>query len=224
MTQRPPDEPDDTAAAEHRGAEDNPAVVVAQGPSSATDDAFAALFGEEIAPWPERAARRGLRVTWLAVTLVSLLLVVGGMGLGAYLQRTRPTSATSFLNALANSAGSRSRLGSSGSFPTTSGAATAGTVTDVKGHDLYVTTASGSLVKVVVGPSTTIDRNASSSLSSLKLGDTVTVEGTTAANGDVDATSVSASAKGVTTGTGASGVPGGFSGSGATTEGSTPGG
>jgi hypothetical protein len=78
------------------------------------------------------------------------------------------------------------------------GGATTGTVTEVSGNTLYVTNASGDLVKVTVGPSATVDRNAPSSLGSLQVGDTVVVEGTKASNGSVSATSVSATAAGVT--------------------------
>jgi hypothetical protein len=61
-----------------------------------------------------------------------------------------------------------------------------------------VTNASGALVKVTVGPSATVNRNAKSSLGSLQVGDTVVVEGSKASNGSVTATSVSATAAGVT--------------------------
>ena len=46
--------------------------------------------------------------------------------------------------------------------------ATTGTVTDIEGHTLYVTTSSGSLVAVKVSSSTTVDRNASTTLAGLK--------------------------------------------------------
>ena len=82
-----------------------------------------------------------------------------------------------------------------------SGGATAGTVTDVIGHTLYVTTATGSLVKVEVGAATTIERTSSVALSSLVAGDTVLVDGTTGSGGVVTATRIAASAKGVASGT-----------------------
>ena len=78
--------------------------------------------------------------------------------------------------------------------------ATSGTVTDIIGNTLYVTNSSGNLVSVTIGPSTTIDRNAKSTLSALQPGDTVTVQGTKSADGTVAAASVSATQAGVTAG------------------------
>ena len=80
------------------------------------------------------------------------------------------------------------------------GAATTGTVTSVSGSTLYVTNSSGNLVKVTVGPSATVNRNAKSSLASLQVGDTVVVQGSKATNGSVTATSVSATEAGVSSG------------------------
>jgi hypothetical protein len=71
-------------------------------------------------------------------------------------------------------------------------------VTDIVGKTLYVTTSSGSLVAVKVSSSTTVDRNASTTLSGLKPGDSVTVQGAKEKNGSVQATSISDTAKGVT--------------------------
>ena len=86
-----------------------------------------------------------------------------------------------------------------GGFGASTAAAT-GTISVVDGNTLYVLTATGSLVKVTLGPSTTITRNADSSAIDLRPGDTVVVQGTTAANGDVAATSVAATQAGVTSG------------------------
>ena len=78
-----------------------------------------------------------------------------------------------------------------------SGGATTGTVTDVIGKTLYITSSSGSLVKVTLGPSATVTRNATSSLADLKIGDTVIVEGVKTKSGAVTASSISATAAGV---------------------------
>ena len=90
---------------------------------------------------------------------------------------------------------------------------TSGTVTDIIGNTVYVTNSSGNLVKVTVSSTTTVDRNAASSVAGLRPGDTVTVQGSTATNGTVSAASISATAKGVTV-TGGGGF-GGFGGGGA---------
>ncbi len=92
--------------------------------------------------------------------------------------------------------------GGASAFAAAAANATAGTVTDIIGNTLYVTNSSGNLVSVTIGPNTTIDRNAKSTLSALKPGDTVTVQGTKSANGTVAAATVSATQAGVTSGLG----------------------
>ncbi len=78
-----------------------------------------------------------------------------------------------------------------------SSAAATGTISVVDGNTLYVLTATGSLVKVTLTPSTTITRNADATAVDLRPGDTVVVQGTTSPNGNVSATSVAATAPGV---------------------------
>lgn len=195
MSQLPPDE----GRRERPEVAPVPAVVGDADAPPPADELFAVLFGDEIATWPARSARRGVHLTWPVMALVGLLLVVGGVGLGSYLQRTRPTSAASILSQFSRAAGARTGVGGfAGAGTTASAGVTAGTVTDVIGRTLYVTTASGSLVKVEVSPSTTIDRNASSSLGSLTPGDTVIVQGSTEKGGTVRASSIADTAKGVT--------------------------
>ena len=106
-------------------------------------------------------------------------------------------------------AGAPRRTGSAAPGPAALGGAATGTVTEVSGSTLYVTNSSGDLVKVTVGPSATVTRNAKSSLGSLEVGDTVVVQGTKASNGSVTATSVSATGAGVSSGFG--GFPAGAS-------------
>jgi hypothetical protein len=187
-------------------------------------DGFDVLFGDENEEWPERTSSKGFRAPWLVTVLMALLLVVSGLGIGALLQRQQPASTTSAsaLGGLfgqnlagATAAGSKASTGAS----TTSSQVTSGTVTDIIGTTLYVTNSSGALVAVKVSSATTIDRNAGSTLSSLKPGDTVTVQGPTAKNGSVSAASISATAKGVTS-TGFGGG-GGFAGRGGGTSAST---
>ena len=83
-----------------------------------------------------------------------------------------------------------------------SSAAAVGTISVVDGKTLYVLSSTGSLVKVTLGPSTTITRNAKAPASGLRPGDTVIVQGSTAGNGNVTASSVSATAPGVSAGGG----------------------
>ncbi|HVA52477.1 MAG TPA: hypothetical protein VNF05_03070 [Acidimicrobiales bacterium] len=168
------------------------------------NEAFDVLFGGESEEWPEQTSSKGFRASWTVTVLVALLLIVSGLALGAFLQRGRGSSPTP-----TTSPGGRFGGGAFAGAPG-AGSATSGTVTDIIGNTLYVTNASGALVAVKVSSSTTIDRNASASLSTLKPGDTVTVQGPTAKNGSVQAATVTATAKGVTP---TGGFGGGFGGS-----------
>ncbi|MGH9018814.1 MAG: DUF5666 domain-containing protein, partial [Acidimicrobiales bacterium] len=155
----------------------------------------------------DRGPRKGVRMSVPTVVMVALLIAAGGLWGGAALQRSHGTSGT---GGAASSLASllRNRAGATGGLAG-AGGATTGTVTEVSGSTLYITNRSGALVKVTVGPSTTVDRNAASSLAGLQVGDTVVVEGSKAANGSVSATSVAATASGVTS-TGGFGAFGGF--------------
>jgi hypothetical protein len=83
----------------------------------------------------------------------------------------------------------------------------------LQGDTLWVTTSTGSLVKVKLTNATTVTRNAASTKQALRPGDTVVVQGATAKNGTVSASSVSATAKGVSSGGGFGGAAGAFGGS-----------
>jgi hypothetical protein len=158
------------------------------------------LFQGEQDDWPNRGPAKGFRVPWpMAVLLVLLVASVGIWG-GAYMQRHSSSSSTTAGASAFSSFASRFRgTGTGGSTPSAASSdITAGTVTDIIGNTLYVTTSTGSLVAVDVGSTTTVDRNAKSSLSALKPGDTVTVQGTKGSNGSVTAASVSATQAGVT--------------------------
>jgi len=152
--------------------------------------------------WPDRGPRRGIRMPVATVALLALLIAAGGIWGGAALQRSQGTTpaASSAASAFASlfagrgGAGGGATPGGAGAV----GAATTGTVTEVTGSTLYVTDSSGNLVKVTVTPSSTVTRNAKSSLGTLQVGDTVVVAGTKASNGSVTATSVSATGAGVT--------------------------
>ena len=82
--------------------------------------------------------------------------------------------------ARAQAPGATAGAGGFGGFGGRSAAAAAGTVTLVQGKTLWVTTATGSLVKVMLSGSTTITRNANVTKAALAPGDTVVVQGSTA--------------------------------------------
>lgn len=171
-------------------------------------------------PWPARATAKGMRLRIPTLMLVGLLVGAGAFWGGAAVQRSDgTTSASSALSNLAArfGAGGRTATGAAagagvpGGFGgATSTAAASGTVTVINGSTLYVTTSSGSIVKVTLSPAAKVTRNANASNSALTPGDTVVVQGTTSKNGTVDATSVAATAAGVPT----TGGGGGFGGAG----------
>jgi hypothetical protein len=152
---------------------------------------------------------RGLRVRALTGSLVVLAVLAGGFWGGVVAEKhhgsgSATTSASAIAARFAAAARGASGTGTGGTggfsgFGGAAGAATSGLVTGVVGNVLYVTNSSGALVKVTVGPSATITRTGKSSLSGLQTGDTVIVSGTKAANGSVSATSVRATAQGVST-------------------------
>ncbi len=172
------------------------ATLSGQGGGSVEIDA---LFEGEDDDWPTAGPSRGLRVSWPVAVLTVLLLVFSGLWAGAYLQR-HSSSSSSSASPFGGSfpfAGSGGAGVPAGGVPGAS-SATTGTVTDIIGHTLYVTNSSGQLVAVTVGSTATVNRNAKSSLSALRPGDTVTVQGTKAKNGTVSATSISSTQAGVT--------------------------
>lgn len=158
--------------------------------------------------WPARGPAKGIRLGWPVAVLLVVLIAGGGIWGGAALQRSQgsTTSSSPLASALASRFGPAARGVSGGSatrgFGGASTAAATGTVTEIKGTTLYITNASGNLVEVTLTPSTTVTRNAKTSLSGLAPGDTVVVQGTTAKNGTVTAASVAATAQGVTAGFG----------------------
>jgi hypothetical protein len=153
----------------------------------------------------ERPSRNG-RATSTTVLLAIVLLAVGFLG-GLFVGRqTAPSN-----QAVAGPGNFP------GGFPTPSGSAipggggggTFGTVTRVEGDTLYVKTANGQTVKVVVGSDTTIRVSQEGSLSDISKGSTVSVRGTTS-NGTLNASSITEGDFGMGGfgGPGAGGAPG----------------
>jgi hypothetical protein len=157
--------------------------------------------------WSTGPTRRGLRLQPPTAVLLGLIVLAGGFWGGALAEKHHGSSSStsSAFSALASRLGaSRAGLGAApgGTAGTNAGggaagAATAGIVTGVQGDILYVTDASGSLIKVVVPPSASVTRTVKASLAGLQTGDTVVVQGTTATGGTINATSVRATGQGV---------------------------
>jgi len=172
------------------------------------DERFDILFGDESEEWPQHASSKGFRAPWFVTVLSALLLVVAGLWLGAFLQRGQSSSSASTSVSSLFGSGAAGRTSGLSAIATAQAKQTSGTVTDIVGNTLYVTTSSGSLIAVKVSSSTTVDRNASTTIAGLKPGDTVTVQGKKEKGGTVKATSISDTEKGVTsTGLGGGAFP-----------------
>jgi len=162
----------------------------------------------------------GIRLGMPAAALLALVLVAGGFWGGSALQKNQGSSSTGALVGVAArfrsaaGAGATGAAGAAGSrFAGLFGgstAAAAGTISVVNGDTLYVDdTSTGSIVKVTLTKSTTITRNADAAAIDLRPGDTVTIQGATGSSGAVTATSVSATAPGVSSSFGGFGGGGG---------------
>jgi hypothetical protein len=164
------------------------------------------------AAWPAQPAKSTLRISKLAAVLSALLLLSAGFWGGITLEKDDGSSgsgAGGFAAAFGSAGRTGAAAGGSGFRALLGGGssnATTGTLTDIIGKALYVTTASGSLVKVTLASSTTVTRDAKASLSTLKVGDSVVVSGVKTGNGKMTASSISATAAGVSTGGGFGGL------------------
>ena len=182
--------------------------------NSTTDDQYPYMNNttEDDDEWPSHIASKGIRLPLPVVILLVVLVGFGGIWGGAALQRNQKITSDSALA----SAFSRFRSGTSeatgagakGGFSgfsgfggsTTAEPAVTGTLTVVDGNTLYITDASGGIVKVIVNNSTKVTRNAVATPAALQPGDTVTIQGNKSQNGTVNATSISATAGNVATG------------------------
>src|ERR1019366_7461343 len=64
------------------------------------------LFGDEKEEWTEHTKQRAFRASWLFTALSALLLVLGGIWLGAFLQRQHSSSTSSASSAFSGLFGS----------------------------------------------------------------------------------------------------------------------
>jgi len=78
--------------------------------------------------------------------------------------------------------------------------ATIGTVTNVNGNKLFVTTAAGSMVEVVTTPQSKVTKSVAAGANAIHPGDSVVVSGITASNGTVTARTVNDSGAGSASG------------------------
>jgi hypothetical protein len=173
------------------------------------EDALAASPYEPFDELPRRPRRRLLTPATVALMLV-LFAACGFVG-GVLVQKGQTSSAATVLSAGAGagrfgtgstgSSGARGVAG--GGFSSRLGAlfagaggaggaggATIGTVTNISGDKLYVTTAAGTMVEVVTTPESKVTKSESVGRRAVHPGDSVVVSGLAASNGTVTASSV----------------------------------
>jgi hypothetical protein len=135
------------------------------------------------------AKRPRLRVTRVIVLLAGLFFVVGGFIGGVLVEKHwggGSTGSTTSNFGPPNFGGA----GNGGPSAATGSAGTTGTVTRVEGTTLSVTLANGTVVTVKTDGSTTVSAQSTSTVKDLKVGQSVTVTGTTASDGSVTATRI----------------------------------
>ena len=200
--------------------------------TTVSDDPDMAFYDDEPPPpdaLPVRPRRKLL--TPVSGGLLAIVLMAGGFIGGVQAQKRQGDSQggarnglpAAFAARLAQAGGVPGGGGQAGATGTAaaragggSGGATAGTVANVKGSTLYVTSADGTTVKVKTNDNAKVTRNASSSVANVHPGDTVVIQGSTASSGTVTASSIIATAKGVTPGGFGGAFPGAAAGGGAT--------
>jgi hypothetical protein len=163
-----------------------------------TEDPFADDLSERL---DAVAPRRWTSRTTLALS--GLVLLVGGFVGGAQVEKhwgtvdnasanARPNIVLPSGNPFAggNFGGRGGGGGGNGGTGTGASAGTTGTVKLVDGTTVYLTTPNGQTLIVKTSPSTTVNVNQPGSLTDLTPGATVTIQGQTASDGSVNATSI----------------------------------
>ncbi len=160
--------------------------------------------------WPARGPAKGIRLRAPVALLATTLLLAAGFWGGATAEKNHGGSTASAASGFAarfrggGAAGAAAAGGglAGGGFRGVGGgaaggtSAATGTLSVVDGNTLYVLTSAGSLVKVSLGQSTAVTRNAKTAANALRPGDSVVIQGSAAKNGDVTASSVAATGPG----------------------------
>jgi hypothetical protein len=180
-------------------------------PGDEPDDDIAA----ELEALALRRRRKLPRVTLaLAVALVGAGAFIGGAEAQKHLGSTPAASSSGTGAALASRfRGANATTGRQGTFAAGGGGGTFGTVTAIKGSTLYITDASGNVVKVSTSAASQVTKTTAGTVKDIKPGDTVVVRGSQGKNGTIAADSISLGGAGaVTFGGGGSAANGGATG------------
>jgi hypothetical protein len=160
---------------------------------------------EEPDELPQR--RRARLLTPLTVVLMLVLFAACGFVGGVLVQKNQGGSTTSLAGAssrfgaaasgatgASGASGARGGFGRFASLFGAGGAAGAGTaigtVTDISGDKLYVTTAAGTMTEVITTPESKITKSESVGRKSIRPGDSVVVSGVTGNTGTITASTV----------------------------------
>jgi hypothetical protein len=163
-----------------------------------TDDDLDQL--DELEPLAPRPRRRLLAP--LPLALLGVLLVAAGFIGGVLVQKHAGGSSGGGGFPGAGAFAAARQAGGLGAPTGQSGQGTTGTVSAKKGDVIYVATSDGTTVKVRLGDAT-VTRTAEVGRNQIHPGDSVVVQGATQDNGTVKATSVTATAAGVSSSGGA---------------------
>ena len=171
---------------------------------TATAHTDAPPAGDDLATEILRRRRRRLPALTAALALAVAIGVgiVGGIEIQKQWGSSSSSSAAGGGNAAALRSAFASRFGGAGTgrggtggggfggFGGFGGNATVGTVTLIKGTTLYVTEANGNTILVRTSPTSRVTKTAQGTIRTIHPGDTVTVTGSQAANGNVTASSI----------------------------------
>jgi len=155
----------------------------------------------EFTPRPRKRPRR------LTYVLAALSLIAIGTLAGISIQKheahtTAPTTTVTGRTVATGRAPGNAGGGTSGFAGGGGGGGTVGTVTLVNGNEVYVTDTTGNVVKVVTNAASQLTQTDRATIKDITPGETVIVRGTTATDGTVTATALTASPAGSTGGAG----------------------
>jgi hypothetical protein len=162
---------------------------------STSDDAFARLEAEPSLPGRERATTSA---TWFLTALIGLGgAFIGGAAWGQRHTKTPTATTATTVAGQGRSSGTGTQTGSGqggtgqAAIPTTVLApATSGTIKLVDGRNVYVSTADGRTIKLVLGADGKVQVPAAGAITDLAAGNNVMWSGTTNADGTVTAATV----------------------------------
>jgi hypothetical protein len=188
-------------------------------------DAYAELAASERQPHQPRARRS---FHWPTVALVLALVATIGFLAGVQVQKRHTPAATAVGAFGAGTGGGANRTGTGQGAGATGaggagGGATVGQVKVIDGSTMYVLDRDGNTVHVSTSASSRFSKTVDGSVQDVRPGDTVVVQGTKAADGSVDASSVTIGGAGGFSGRGGGRGGGGGGGGGAGRGGGTGG-